>query len=359
MRFEDDESVSAMHGSGGGRRMDRRSFLRVGIGGAAAALGGYWLRDRVWSGRQAEVLVGRAESYDRDLDSLLSSGLRELGIGPAEVQGRRILLKPNLVEAHAGAGHVNTHPMLVQAAAETFRRLGAARVVVAEGEGHRRDSLLILDESGVGEVLRADRIPFVDLNYDSVYTVSNRSGRSRLRSLTFPQTLREVDWVVSMPKLKTHHWAGVTLSMKNLFGVMPGLVYGWPKNVLHWAGMHETVYDIHAALRPQLAIVDGIVGMEGDGPIMGTPKSAGVVVMGRNLPAVDATCCRVMGIDPHRIAYLEAAGARYGPVAADRITQLGESVEAVRSDFRLLEGAEAHHGIRLQAAGRAEEPTRV
>ena len=82
--------------------------------------------------------------------------------------------------------------------------------------------------------------------------------------------------------MKTHHWAGVTLAMKNLFGVMPGVYYGWPKNVLHYAGIPGSILDINAAVRPHLAIVDGIVGMEGDGPIMGTPRHAGLLVMGTN-----------------------------------------------------------------------------
>ena len=115
-----------------------------------------------------------------------------------------------------------------------------------------------------------------------------------------------------MPKMKTHHWVGVTLSMKNLFGLMPGIVYGWPKNVFHWAGLEPSILDINATVKPHLAIVDGIVGMEGDGPIMGTPKPAGVLVMGRDLPAVDATAARIMGIDPLKVTYLRAAHGGLG-----------------------------------------------
>ena len=103
--------------------------------------------------------------------------------------------------------------------------------------------------------------------------------------------------------------------MKNLFGVMPGIVYGWPKNVLHYAGIGPSILDINAAVRPHLAIVDGIIGMEGDGPIMGTPRRPGVLVMGTNLPAVDATCARLMGIDPVAGGL---PGGRVGPAGTDR-----------------------------------------
>ena len=235
------------------------------------------------------------------------------------------MLKPNLVETDVGAIHINTHPAVIYGAAQAFLRLGAKEVIVAEGPGHCRDTLLLLEESGLAEMLWQDRIPFVDLNYDSGYFAPNVGGYSSLPRLTFPETLRRADWVVSMAKLKTHHWAGVTLSMKNLFGVMPGMYYGWPKNVLHYAGIDASILDIVSALKPQFAIVDGIVGMEGDGPIMGTPKPAGVLVMGRSLPAVDATCARVMGIDPHQVRYLAEAGRYLGAVHASEIVQVGET----------------------------------
>jgi uncharacterized protein (DUF362 family) len=279
--------------------------------------------------------------------SVVFAGFKALGVKELEIRGKRILLKPNLVEPHPGAGHINTHPLVIRGAAEAFLRAGASKVLVAEGPGHTRDSLLMLEESGLGEVLREDRIPFVDLNYISGYTVENAGHRTRLRTLTLPVALREVDWVVSVAKMKTHHWAGVTLSMKNLFGVMPGIYYGWPKNLFHWEGIDKSILDINETLKPHFAIVDGVVGMEGDGPIMGTPKRAGVIVMGRNLPAVDATCARIMGIDPHKVSYLASASDRLGPIRDSVIRQRGEAIASVRTDFTLVEKIEAHKGLRL------------
>ena len=121
-----------------------------------------------------------------------------------------------------------------------------------------------------------------------------------MKSLYLPHTVLDCDLLVSLPKMKTHHWAGATLAMKNLFGLVPGGVYGWPKNVLHWAGIPESIVDLHHLFPRQFAIVDGIVGMEGNGPIQGTPKHAGVLVAGSDVAAVDATCCRIMGIDADR-----------------------------------------------------------
>jgi len=297
--------------------------------------------------QQAQSFIGSVADYQQDIAGVISRGIDALGILPAELKGKRVLLKPNLVETALGAPHINTHPLVLRGAIEAFLRLGAASVMVAEGPGHRRDTLAVYEESGLAAVLTEDRIPFHDLNYISGYDLPNAGRQSSMRTLTFPALFKEVDWIVSVAKMKTHHWAGATLSMKNLFGVMPGIYYGWPKNVLHANGIQNSILDINATLNPHFAIVDGIVGMEGDGPIMGDPKRVGVLVMGRNLPAVDATCCRIMGIDPYKVSYLERADNWLGPVSEAAIEQRGESIPSVRTNFNLIETIPAHQGLRL------------
>jgi uncharacterized protein (DUF362 family) len=296
--------------------------------------------------KPAETFIAKVNSYQKDIAAEIRTGLFELGLTPAEVRGKRILLKPNLVEFKEGAEHINSHPLVVRGAAEAFLRLGATRVLVGEGPGHCQDTLYVFEGSGLADTLFQDRIPLFDLNNDNLVTVSNKARLTRLKTLALPAVLGQVDWIVSVAKMKTHHWAGVTLSMKNLFGVMPGIVYGWPKNVLHHQGIDKSIIDINATVKPHFAIVDGIVGMEGDGPIMGDPKYAGVLVMGRNLPAVDATCCRIMGIDPHKVNYLHLASNWLGPVDENVIVQRGEKIADVQKNFELREDIPAQSGIR-------------
>ena len=296
----------------------------------------------------ADVFIGKAVDYNAEIASLIREGLKELGVSAEEIRGKRILLKANIVEPYAGLEHIVTNPAVVIAAAEAFSALGAEEIVVAEGSGHCRDTYRILDESGFDRVIGNPKITFVDLNYDAWWIAPNAGMRTYLSSFYLPATLKQVDWIVSMPKLKTHHWAGVTLSMKNLFGVLPGSFYGWPKNVLHMEGIIDSIFDLNATVKPHFAIVDGIVGMEGDGPIMGSAKAAGIIVMGRNLPAVDDTCARCMGINPGKIKYLaDAADQRLGPVRESRIRQRGESWKSVRTDFQLLDFIEDQRGLRL------------
>jgi uncharacterized protein (DUF362 family) len=125
--------------------------------------------------------------------------------------------------------------------------------------------------------------------------------------------------------------------MKNLFGLVPGGVYGWPKNALHWAGIEESIADLHAVFPRQFALVDGIVGMQGNGPIQGVPKSVGVLVAGSDPVAVDATCCRIMRIDPYHIGYLKLATEGVAAqISEANIQQAGESIAAVATPFDLI-----------------------
>jgi uncharacterized protein (DUF362 family) len=231
---------------------------------------------------------------------------------------------------------MTTHPAVIVAAAEAFSGWGAS-VVVGEAPGHMRDTRCALAESGVYEALHDAGFDFADLNYEDVAWRRNRSRFSPLAGIFLPRSVFEADFVVSMPKLKTHHWVGMTASMKNFYGVLPGIKYGWPKNVLHHNGIPETVVDINCMLRSTLAIVDAIDCMEGDGPILGSMKPMGLILVGASLPSVDATAARIMGLEPSRVTYLGMAPARLGPIADEMIEQRGELWQSVASPFKVLD----------------------
>lgn len=280
-----------------------------------------------FSGRSA-VAVLKAPSYDADLVEIMRNGLALAGIG--DVKDKRVLLKPNLVEFDQ-ATSINTHPRVVVAAFEAFRSLGA-HVQIGEGPGHRRDTFGLTEEAGYWKHFQALDENFVDLNRDDVRAIGPFLNRPQFY---FSETLLGADLIVSLPKMKTHHWAGATLSMKNFFGLVPGAVYGWPKNLLHYHGIAQSIVALNRRFRNTFAIVDGIVGMEGNGPIQGEAKPFGALVFGRDLLAVDATCCRMMGIDPAKIDYLQMA-ADLGAVPEAQIEQRGERPATLRRDFRLI-----------------------
>jgi uncharacterized protein (DUF362 family) len=312
--------------------MTTRLTRREWIAGATGAVGGtVALTGCARKPAQfAPVSIYRASSYSEDLYDLLR---RIIAMHRLDVRGKRVVLKPNLVEFDEKTT-INTHPKLVHAAFEAFRAAGA-EVFIAEGPGHRRVTLDLAEAAGYFSTIPRFESLFTDLNLDEVTRANFIRPQSKLSSLYLPNTVLGCDLLVSMPKMKTHHWAGATLSMKNLFGVVPGGIYGWPKNVLHWAGIDQTIADLHAVFPRVFSIVDGIVGMEGNGPIQGTPLAAGVVVAGADAVAVDATCCRVMKMDPLRIGYLRLT-ATAEQLHENRIPQAGEPIASVAKPFALL-----------------------
>ncbi len=283
----------------------------------------------------AQVHVAKAESYDDDLTAVLHKQFEHFRAA-VPLAGKRVVLKPNLVEWHRDKV-INTNPKVVSAVIELCKREGAAEVIVAEGPGHWRNVEYLVSASGLGDVLRQHGVPFVDLNHDEPVKTQNMGRCTGLEYLFLSRTVATADVLISLPKLKTHHWAGATLSLKNLFGTLPGICYGWPKNELHWRGIENSIVDIALTRTPDLAIVDGIVGMEGDGPLNGTAKPMGVLVMGADPLAVDATCCRLMRLDPEKIGYLRlGALKKLGHLAEAEIKQLGEPIEALAKPFETV-----------------------
>lgn len=304
--------------------INRRHFF---LGSFAVALS----CSRVAQSSKPHVSIVRAPSYSVDLANVVRRILVEHQVN---VTGKKVLLKPNLVEFSSHAP-INTHPIFVAAVQEAFHALGASEVRIAEGPGHRRMTLDMAAAAGYfSNVPKFEKI-FTDLNVDQVSEVRLAQPFSSLSKIYLPHTVLGCDLLVSLAKMKTHHWTAATLSMKNLFGVVPGSIYGWPKNPLHWAGIDECVADLHYVFPRQFCLVDGIEAMEGNGPILGTTKTLGIIAAGSHAPSVDATCCRIMEIDPRKIGYLKLIQRRSG-WTSDAIQQIGEPIRAVQSPFALI-----------------------
>jgi uncharacterized protein (DUF362 family) len=285
------------------------------------------------------VSIRRMNSYSGDLTETLRGILAEHRL---DVRGKRVVLKPNLVEFDERTT-INTHPALVGAVRDAFLAAGAAEVRIAEGPGHRRVTLDLADAAGYFSTIRGFENLFTDLNLDELTAVPLANPKSKLSSLYLPNTVLGCDLLVSMPKLKTHHWAGITASMKNLFGVVPGAVYGWPKNILHMKGIDNSILDLNATVRPQFTIVDAVTAMEGDGPIMGKPRHMGLLAMSTDLAAADATCARLIGIDPREIPYLAAAGEFLGNIRESRIEHRGERPDRYRAVYERIAPSTVGH----------------
>lgn len=314
----------------------RRDFIigTTALGAGASVSAPFFLPKYHFNRRpkRSRVAILHAEQYSQHLGQILREGLQ---LFPLDVRGKTVVLKPNLVDYLPGDA-INTHPTLVLAAVEAFRRLGAKSVVIAEGPGHQRDTQLVLCQSGYEESLRYEKIRFVDLNRDELIRTPLRASYTGMKDLWLPRTVLDADFLVSMPKIKTHHWSGVTLAMKNMFGIVPGARYGWPKNILHWKGIQESILDLCATVPIHFVIADGIIAMEGNGPLNGTSRPLGKIVLADDPVAADSTCARLMGFAPLRIMHI-SEGARFlGNAGPAHIDQLGDTVRPPNIPFRVV-----------------------
>ncbi|HEY9785980.1 MAG TPA: DUF362 domain-containing protein [Candidatus Obscuribacterales bacterium] len=325
------------------RKINRRSFIHGCM--AAAALAGCSKTNsagehvalpteaqKAWknSPSVSTVAIVPCPSYEEDPLPSLKKFAAELKL--PDLSGKRAIIKPNMVEYRPGKP-VTTDPHALKAAVELADHLGAKEIVVAEGPGHMRDTEFLLDATGLGAMLNKLSLPFIDLNIDDIEKVENKNGFSGLEFFYLPKTIVEADAIISLPKMKTHHWVGMTASMKNFFGTVPGRKYGWPKNLLHVKGIPQCILDLVHIIKPTFALVDAVVAMEGDGPINGTAKEMGFFVLGQDLAAVDATCARTMTIDPESLTYISRAGSVIGNISLDSVRVIGSPIEKVRKEF--------------------------
>lgn len=278
------------------------------------------------------VHIGKATSYEDDLISLVAKQYESFRV-KVPLKDKRVVIKPNLVEYHPDRV-INTNPKVIGAVIALCQKEGAREITVAEGPGHWRNVEYLVTASGLRDVLAKYQVPFVDVNSDRIAQRLNLGMLTGMDHIYYSATVAEADVLISMPKFKTHHWAGVTLSLKNLFGTLPGICYGWPKNELHHRGIENSIIDIALTRTPELAIVDGIVGMEGDGPLNGKARQMGAIIMGSDPLAVDCTCSRLMGFRPEKIGHLIlGARRRLGHLEASRIQQAGETIDSLRQSF--------------------------
>ena len=322
--------------------MTRREIIRVlgksaisALPAAALAAGQTQSGKRPAFGPLLQVALVHCPNYEPErLLEAIRAGWRSTG--PPEVRGKRVVIKPNIAD-FAPDRPIHTDARLVEALIRHLGDLGAREIVLAEGPPQNRDTEWLFRQSGFEALAKRRGVLLVDLNYDDITPVKCVNPRATLlKELYLPKTILSADVIISVPKMKTHKLAGITLSLKNMFGVVPGMKYGWPKNTLHWNGIPLSICEINGTIKTHYSIIDGIVGMEGHGPIMGTAKKAGVLVMGANALSVDATAARVMGVDPARVDYLVMAQTiKLGSLRSEDIGVAGETLEKFRTDFVL------------------------
>lgn len=237
-----------------------------------------------------------------------------------------VLIKVNFITAKNWETGATTDPMVVEAIINRVRDLGKEPVVV-ESDAQLTNADKAVVASGMKEMLDRVGVPFVNMRHaEEKVEVPVRGGKT-LDSIKVAKMAME-SAIVSAAKLKTHMGTGVTLGMKNMFGM---LTTKW-KGRYHLNGMHKVIHDICLTLPPSLTVIDGFVAMEGRGPVQGTPVRMDAVIAGTDVVATDTVACRVMGFTPDEIDHI-VWGHQSGIGTMEDVEVVGDGVEAVRRVF--------------------------
>ncbi len=254
------------------------------------------------------VSIQQATYATADLDVLL----KPLGGITAYVhKNDRVLLKVNLLSPTTPEKVVVTNPLLVRTVAEAVLRAGATPVIgdSPSGQFTKRRLEKTYEKAGLLEV---SRDLGAELNYDTSTTTVPIPYGVRLKSTPLCNFIVDADVIIALPKIKTHSYMIMTLAIKNMFGAVPGLTKAkyhamYPKKT-SFANM---LLDVLSVARPHLIIMDGVVGMQGEGPAAGDPVQLGVLLASTDAVAMDLSVCRMLHLEPIGIPTLKQAKLRH------------------------------------------------
>jgi len=239
----------------------------------------------------------------------------------------RILIKVNFICDKTWDTGATTDPIVVEAIISKIRDL-PVKVYVVESDATMTNANTAFERTGMKAMCERNGIEYLNLRHVKDRVKLEVPGGEALKALTVPRIVAE-SAVISAAKLKTHANTVVTLGMKNMFGLLPDKF----KGKYHLKGINKVIVDINTVLKPALTVIDGFVGMEGAGPVDGTPVRMDLIIAGTDTVATDATACRVMGIDPHEIKHIRKANEK-GLGNIDDIQVLGEKLETVTRPFK-------------------------
>ena len=243
------------------------------------------------------------ELLRQGLQEILEPLLRETG----SLSGKKVLLKPNLLFCRYPDDPAAVNPALITATAEFLIAKGAA-VTILENPGTQNVST-ILAKMGIAEKLQALGVPFADF---ADYRPKQLPEGCKFRQLTMAREFEKFDLVVDLAKAKTHAMMTLTLSIKNLFGLIGSADrIAWHLAVgSDFSRFADLLVDLYLTVKPGINIIDGIISMEGNGPGSGTPVSSGFLAASTDALALDASVSRVLGVKEEQLPILIQARKR-------------------------------------------------
>lgn len=239
----------------------------------------------------------------------------------------KVLIKPNLLSARWPEEAVDTHPEVVRAVVRLVKEAGGIPLIGDSPGGYGGNINDIFEKSGMREVAQEEGAELVKF-----------AASKFVDGIPITRYAFDCDRIISIPKLKTHGITVLTAAVKNTFGMVTGLY----KAECHSRSPREEDFvkilaKVYSITKPHLTIVDGIVGMEGDGPAAGEPRSMNLVIAGEDAVAIDACITKIIGLDPMDIRVTkECSAMKLGEADLARIETVGDDINSfVAGDFKL------------------------
>jgi uncharacterized protein (DUF362 family) len=288
-----------------------------------------------------------------DVEKMLYEVLAPLGgIGALIKPKSTVVLKPNAGHEASAETSVNTNPELVAAVIKEVRKANPKKIIVAEAAAIGCDTMDCLKTSGIlaaAEAAGVDQV--IDIKSDKdLLTIPIRDARSDLTKVRLPRFLLEAEHIINLPIFKSHCSMVFTCCLKNLKGVVQDKVH----YQMHQTNLAEAMMDLWSVMKADLNIADLIRPAEGFGPHSTVPTDFGCLVAGKDPVAVDATVCRMVGLDINQVAYFEPAQNRgLGKFELDEIEIRGHAIADVARPLWLpyLEGVEKYPEYKFDTEG--------
>jgi uncharacterized protein (DUF362 family) len=237
-----------------------------------------------------------------------------------------VLIKVNFITDKTWDTGATTDPIVVEAIIKKLEDL-PVKIYVVESDASMTNADKAFEKTGMKDMCIRNGVKWLNLrNVKDKIKLEVPDGEV-LKNITVPRLVTE-SAVISAAKLKTHVNTGVTLGMKNMFGLLPDKF----KGRYHLKGISRVIVDINIVLHSTLTVIDGFVGMEGNGPIGGTPVQMNLIIAGTDPVATDATACRVMDINPYEIKHIRKAYEK--GLGKSEAQIIGEKLETVKRNFK-------------------------
>jgi len=238
-----------------------------------------------------------------------------------------VLIKINFICEKTWDTGATTDPIVVEAIVKKLSGL-PVKVYVVESDATMTNADKAYVATGMKEMCERNGVEFLNLRHQKDKVTLMIPNGETMKNVKVPRIVTE-SAIISAAKLKTHMATTVTLGMKNMFGLLPDKF----KGKFHAKGISNVVVDINTVLKPALTVIDGFVGMEGRGPVDGTPVKMDLIIAGTDAVATDATASRIIGFDPNKIKHIRRANEK-GLGNMNDIEVVGEKIENVTRPFK-------------------------